>query len=586
MSEEILLEILAFVHCHKSINRVGATCRRLWRIAHDPYLWKYVTLDHDIPLRRHWEHRVKPLLLSNSIQELTLLGEIPPPVYIYALSLDDFSTLQALRLEDIQTYSVYVLVRSLPWLRVFEARKIKGSSSESSWDWRPFQHLTQLEELLLWRNEEETASVKTFSLSAAAQHGTDEIYPFDLIQAATDALGPEPGSIAAFMGMTNESFDFFVSDVEEIGFQHHEGEEEEDDDDDDESDNDSAGSGAQTIQVVDQTDSDTSGGSNQSYITTSTATASTTTHDREVFLPRLRKLALINIGSPTTHRGTDAVIRKLVSRVHSFIYGNSFNILFPVLRTNYSQLRHLCLLEPSGPAWKNGTWQNHVNVFSGMVRLETLTLVNPNMSRKFMLPILDAVLALETLSLVHVVALEQDIENVDAIFLQVVTSKWNSSSSSSSGGSNRRLKISLKDDRHEMYHRAMSRRGLLHRMWKDVEGTSVDDSVSSSTSRNSSSSSAQKKGKGSLSSMRLAEEIRSNEEWCDWARERAKVAGHVVVGCLSPREEKGKGKDESTSSSLSGGRPSGLSVEIEMVSSWQAYDNGLSQVCMEAWQAH
>ncbi|KAF9299955.1 hypothetical protein BGZ74_008462 [Mortierella antarctica] len=571
MSEEILLEILAFVHCHKSISR-----------------WKYVTLDHDIPLRRHWEHRVKPLLLSNNIQELTLLGEIPPPVHIYTLSLDDFSTLQALRLEDIQTYSVYVLVRSLPWLRVFEARKIKGSSSESSWDWRPFQHLTQLEELLLWRNEEETASVKTFSLSAAVQHGTDEIYPFDLIQAATDALGPEPGSIAAFMGMAHESFDFFVSDGEEHGFPHHEGveeEEEDDDDDDDESDYDSAGSGAQTIQVVDQTDSDASGGSNQSLLTTSATTAtSTTTQDREVFLPRLRKLALINIGSPTTHRGTDAVIRKLVSRVHSFIYGNSFNILFPVLRTNYSQLRHLCLLEPSGPAWKHGTWQNHVSVFSGMVRLETLTLVNPNMSRKFMLPILDAMLALERLRLVHVVALEQDIENVDAIFLQVVRSKWNNNSSGSgSGSSNRRLKISLKDDRHEMCHRATSRRGLLHRMWENVEGTFVDDGVSCSASR-SSSSSAGKKGKGSLSSMRPAEEIRSNEEWCDWARVRAKAAGHVVVGCQSPREGKGKGKDGSSLSS--GGRSSGLSVEIEMVSSWLAYDSGLSQVCMEAWQAH
>ncbi|KAG0034376.1 hypothetical protein BGZ81_005053 [Podila clonocystis] len=358
-------------------------------------MWKYVTLDHDIPLRRHWEYRVKPLLLSNNIQELTLLGEIPPPVHIYALSLDDFSSLQALRLEDIQTYSVYVLVRSLPWLRVFEARKIKGvSSSESAWDWRPFQHLTQLEELLLWRNEEETASVKTFSFSstAALHHGADEIYPFDLIQAATDALGPAPGSIAAFMGMTNDSFDLFVSDVEEHGFEDDEGEEEEDDDDDDdESDYDSTGSGAQMIQVVDQMDSDTSGGSHQSHqVGSTTSTSTSTTQDREVFLPRLRKLALINIGSPTTHRGTDAVIRKLVSRVHSFIYGNSFNILFPVLRTNYTQLRHLCLLEPSGPAWKNGTWQNHVSVFSGMVRLETLTLVNPNMSRKFMLPIVDA----------------------------------------------------------------------------------------------------------------------------------------------------------------------------------------------------
>ncbi|KAG0335242.1 hypothetical protein BG000_007677 [Podila horticola] len=531
---------------------------------HRSYFWKYVTLEHDIPLRRHWEHRVKPLLLSNNIQELTLLGEIPPPVHIYALSLDDFSSLQALRLEDVQTYSVYVLVRSLPWLRVFEARKIKGSS-ESSWDWRPFQHLTQLEELLLWRNEEETASVKTFSFSSAAalHHGADEIYPFDLIQAATDALGPEPGSIAAFMGMTNESFDLFVSDVEEHGFEDDEGEEEEDD----ESDYDSTGSGAQTIPVVDQTDSDT-GGSNQSYIVSTTSTTpSTTTQDREVFLPRLKKLALINIGSPTTHRGTDAVIRKLVSRVHSFIYGNSFNILFPVLRTSYSQLRHLCLLEPSGPAWKNGTWQNHVSVFSGMVRLETLTLVNPNMSRKFMLPILDAVLGMERLRLVHVVALEQDIESVDAIFLHVVAPRWNSNS-------NRKLKISLKDDRHDMYLRAMSRRSL-HRVREDDERFLDNGGSSSSSSRDGK--------KANASSSMRAEEIRSNEEWCDWAREQVKAAEHVVGS--SPSEGKGKGKDGSYSLSLSGSRSSAMSVEIEMVSSWQAYDNGLSQVCMEAWQA-
>lgn len=437
---------------------------------------------------------------------------------------------------------------------------------------------------MLWRNEE-SSSVKTFSLSDGLssssgglsggggrrhQHGADEIYPYELIQAATEALGTEPGSIATFMGMTNETFDLFVSDVEE----HEDEDGEEDEDEDEEEDDDDTGSGVLTDMA--NQNSDTSGWNHlQGSLSSSSSSSSPTTQEREVLLPRLRKLALINIGSPTTHRGTDAVLRKLVGRVHSFIYGHhSFNILFPVLRTSYAQLRHLCLLEPSGPAWKHGTWQHHVQVFSGMVRLETFTLVNPNMSRKFMRPILDAVLALERLEQVHVVALEQDIENVDAVFKHVVTSKWH-------GHSGRRLKISLKEDhRHDM----------LRTPWKGWhkrgggQFDEMEDGVSSSSgssSRNSSSSHVDK-DKGSLSSL---EEIRSNEEWCSWAREQVKAMGHVVVGPSCPREGKGKGKDGSSSSSLSGGR-STLSVEIEMVSSWRAYDSGLSQVCMEAWQAH
>lgn len=437
---------------------------------------------------------------------------------------------------------------------------------------------------MLWRNEE--SSVKTFSLSDGVSssstglsrgggrqlHGADEIYPYELIQAATEALGTGPGSIATFMGMTNETFDLFVSDVEE----HEDEDGEDEDEDDDEESDEETGSGA-LIDMADQ-NSDTSGSnhfqgslSSSSTITTaSSSSSSPTTQEREIFLPRLRKLALINIGSPTTHRGTDAVLRKLVARVHSFIYGHhSFNILFPVLRTTYAQLRHLCLLEPSGPAWKHGTWQHHVRVFSGMVRLETLTLVNPNMSRKFMQPILDAVLALERLQLVHVVALEQDIENVDAVFKHVVTSKW-------SYGHGRTLKISLKDDhRHDILRTS---RGWHRR------GGHFDEAMEDGVSGSGSSSSHAGKDKGSLSSL---EEIRSNEEWCEWAREQVKAVGHGVVGLSCPREGKGKGKDGSlsSSSSLSGGR-STLSVEIEMVSSWQAYDSGLSQVCMEAWQAH
>ncbi|KAI7832604.1 hypothetical protein BC939DRAFT_433831 [Gamsiella multidivaricata] len=38
MSDEILLWILTFVQCQKSICRVSSTCVRLWRVAQDPYL--------------------------------------------------------------------------------------------------------------------------------------------------------------------------------------------------------------------------------------------------------------------------------------------------------------------------------------------------------------------------------------------------------------------------------------------------------------------------------------------------------------------------------------------------------------------
>jgi len=40
LSDEVLLWILSFVRCQRSIGKVSSTCRKLWRIAQDPYLVK------------------------------------------------------------------------------------------------------------------------------------------------------------------------------------------------------------------------------------------------------------------------------------------------------------------------------------------------------------------------------------------------------------------------------------------------------------------------------------------------------------------------------------------------------------------
>lgn len=38
LSDEVLVWILIWVHCQKSICRVSSTCKRLWSVAQDPYL--------------------------------------------------------------------------------------------------------------------------------------------------------------------------------------------------------------------------------------------------------------------------------------------------------------------------------------------------------------------------------------------------------------------------------------------------------------------------------------------------------------------------------------------------------------------
>ncbi|KAG0260593.1 hypothetical protein BGZ95_004394, partial [Linnemannia exigua] len=430
LSDEILVWVLIWVHCQKSICRVSSTCRRLWSIAQDPYLWKYITLHHDTVLRRHWDTMVHPRLLSSNIYELNLLGEISSPVLIDTLKLDLFTGLRTLRLEDIQTYTVYRLASKLPWLKVFEARRIKGNSDR--WDWSPFRNLTQLEELLLWKNEK---PMQTFSLSEEMMIETpDDMYPEDGVN----------GGLGGFVQLSNSNSPMMGFDDDE--------EEEEDDDDVIMGGVDEMGGGEEAM----DTDGSLTSGledwasvhSNQSPGAAGTGAGIGGSDESGVsihplnqqqqqqqqfrrtrwrMMPQLKRLALINIVSPTTHRGTDSTMRSLVSGVTTFLYWNSFNILFPVVRAQYDRLVHLILIEPSEPAWREGTWQEHEAAFRTMKSLETITWVNPHMQRRFLIPILDVMLlSLERLRVIRLITMEEDEDTLvlQMILTHVLETQW------------------------------------------------------------------------------------------------------------------------------------------------------------------
>ncbi|KAF9173765.1 hypothetical protein BGX21_009372 [Mortierella sp. AD011] len=325
--------------------------------------------------------------MKANIFELNLVGEISAPVMIDALNIDRFTGLQILRLEDVQTYTVYRLASKLPWLRVFEARRIKGNSD--SWDWRPFQKFVVIEELLLWRNEK---PLQTFSLSQdASVEISDDIYP----QGEQHIWG-------GFVQLSNP----VSSD---------------------------SGSGSENEEDNLQDDA-ISIHSNQSLGWSDDSHLSGQNSQQRLIMPRLKRLALINIVSPSTHRGTDAIMRNLVSRATTFIYWNSFNIIFPVIRAKYEQLVHLTLIEPCEPAWREGTWQDHAAAFQRMSCLESVTLINPNMNRRFLIPILDALLSLGHLKVIRLISTE-DIETIKAIFNHTLESQWSG-----------RLSISIQDD--------------------------------------------------------------------------------------------------------------------------------------------
>ncbi|KAG0371593.1 hypothetical protein BGX24_001451 [Mortierella sp. AD032] len=429
LSDEVLIWILIWVHCQKSICRVSSTCKRLWSIAQDPYLWKYITLNHDTMLRRHWDTLLHPRLLSSNICELNLVGEISSPVLIDTLKLDLFTGLRTLRLEDIQTYTVYRLASKLPWLKVFEARRIKGNSDR--WDWSPFRNLTQLEELLLWKNEK---PMQTFSLSEEMIIETpDDVYPEDGVN----------GGFGGFVQLSNSNSPMMGSDDDEEG--------EGDDEDSIMGAVDEGGGGEDAL----DTDGSLTSGledwasvhSNQSPGAAGTGPGTGGSDDSGVsihplnqqqqqqqprrtrwrIMPQLKRLALINIVSPTTHRGTDSIMRSLVSRVTTFLYWNSFNILFPVVRAQYDRLVHLTLVEPSEPAWREGTWQEHAAAFLTMKSLETITWVNPHMQRRFLIPILDVMLlSLERLRVIRLITTEEDEDTqvLQTILTHVLETQW------------------------------------------------------------------------------------------------------------------------------------------------------------------
>jgi hypothetical protein len=313
---------------------------------------------------------------------------------------------------------------------VFEARRIKGNSDR--WDWSPFSNLTQLEELLLWRNEK---PMQTFSLSEESMIETpDDVYPEDGIN----------GGFGGFVQLSNSNTPMLESDEDEGDDDIEEGVD--DDGADDTADTEGSVSGGledgvsvhsnQSLGVGAGTGPGTgTGGSDDSGVSIHPLNQNHR-RTRRRMMPQLKKLALINIVSPTTHRGTDSIMRSLVSRVTTFLYWNSFNILFPVVRAQYERLVNLIMIEPCEPAWREGTWQEHAAVFRTMKSLETITWINPHMQRRYIIPILDVLLlSLDRLRVIRLVSTDEDTQILQMILTHVLETRWTG-----------QLTVSIQDD--------------------------------------------------------------------------------------------------------------------------------------------
>ena len=180
------------------------------------------------------------------------------------------------------------------------------------------------------------------------------------------------------------------------------------------------------------------GGSDDSGVSNTPVNQNQQQHRRTQrrMLPKLKRLALVNIVSPTAHRGTDSVMRSLVSRVSTFVHWNSFNILFPVARTQFDRLVHLTMVEPCEPAWQEATWQEHATAFRTMKSLQTITWINPHMQRRFLIPILDVLLlSLDRLRVIHLVSTDDDTQVLQVILTHVLETQWTG-----------QLTVSIQDD--------------------------------------------------------------------------------------------------------------------------------------------
>ncbi|KAG0232028.1 hypothetical protein BGW41_001971 [Actinomortierella wolfii] len=313
------------------------------------------------------------------------------------LRLVDFEGLRILRLEDCRVFTVYRLASTLPQLKVLVAKDIR--TTNDYWDWRPFAVLNNLEELMLWRKQDQEP--RFFSLDAGrdlldgseglflSRHhsildGVEDIYP---IMEGPDAWGGYVSLSAA------------LSDPMHA--------EDDDDDDDDNHENGLEDGGPEAV----PSNGDTVGNSSTESSTPSemsptVAQLTANFASRRPFLPRLRRLALVNIPSPTTHLGTDKPVRRLIAHASTYLYWHDHNLLFPVLKTDYSYLRHLILVEPCESAWSEGIVRDHATAFSMMRRLESLTLIHPAIRRPYLIPILEALLQLPALKALFLAATE------------------------------------------------------------------------------------------------------------------------------------------------------------------------------------
>ncbi|KAF9969297.1 hypothetical protein BGZ73_008397, partial [Actinomortierella ambigua] len=434
--------------------------------------WKHVTVSHTKALMAHWHTHLYPRMMASHLYELNLSGEMPSRAMVDRLRLIDFEALRVLRLEDCRVSTVYRLASTLSKLKVLVAKRIRPAKTTAmhdhdDWDWRPFAQLHHLEELMLWRQSLDLThhSSRFFSLGTGRvrlnedgdEDDEDEDdnnlsrdghlfspphHHHDGLSYGVDDLYPTSEGAGAWGG--------FVTPPTAVVDAIH--------DDDIDSDSDSGSDSASQTAGSHSSTSTSTGPSTPSEasptIAQLTAQFQSQTQQRRrrrLVLGRLRRLALINIPSPTMHLGTDKHIRRLVGRAHTYLYWQEHNLMFPVLKTDFSALRHLVLVEACEPAWTSGysggsggggssgygggggggTAREHAQAFGTMRQLESLTLIHPAIRRPFLVPLLETLVQLPRLRALFLAATD-DMECVEMIVEYLLHQPLPTISSSSS----------------------------------------------------------------------------------------------------------------------------------------------------------
>ncbi|KAG0256118.1 hypothetical protein DFQ27_005893 [Actinomortierella ambigua] len=355
---------------------------------------------------------------------------------------------------------------------------------DDEWDWRPFAGLHHLEELMLWRQrvdlahhhpsrffrlytrrdrmndtndneyveEGEEGPSGQFALSppqqqdGVLQQSANDQYP------TMEGAGAWGGFVGPSMVVSAGTY-HHASDGDDVNSNSSSNSSDEDNDDDGEGDDD--GGSSLSGMAGANNNSSSSSSSHSSGIGPSTPseaspmmaqlTAQFQSHacqqhgqvqgqgqgqgqgrrrqrQRRPFLGRLQRLALINIPSPTMHLGTDVWMRRMVSRARTYLYWQEHNVLFPVVKTDFSRLRHLVLVEACEPCWtgdaagggSSGAGRDHAQAFGAMQQLESLTLIHPAIRRPVLMPMLEALMQLPKLKTLYLAATE-DMECIEMI---------------------------------------------------------------------------------------------------------------------------------------------------------------------------